>query len=62
MGLIKAEKKGRTKLLRTTKKFALYFGLKSNNPEEIREFLRKAAKKDSALERYIGGLYEGSGS
>jgi len=53
MGLIKAEKKGRTRLLRTTKKFALYFGLKSNDPEEIREFLRKAVKKDSALEKYI---------
>ncbi|AEA47400.1 SMC-Scp complex subunit ScpB [Archaeoglobus veneficus] len=55
MGLIKAEKRGRTRILRTTKKFATYFGLKTGNPEEIREFLRKAAKEDSALEKYIEG-------
>ncbi len=60
MGLIKAEKRGRTRILTTTKEFAKYFGLKSSNPEEIREFLRKyAAKKDSALEKYINLTDEG---
>lgn len=60
MGFIKAEKRGRTSVLTTTKEFAKYFGLKSSNPEEIREFLRKyAAKKDSALEKYINLTNEG---
>ncbi len=63
LGLIRAEKKGRTKLLRTTKKFAVYFGLKSNKPEEVREFLRESAKEDSTLGKYIEehrGLHERS--
>jgi len=62
LGLIKAGKKGRTKLLKTTKRFAVYFGLKSDNPEEIREFLRKATKEDSTLIRYINDLHEGNSS
>jgi segregation and condensation protein B len=50
MGLIKAEKKGRTSVLTTTKEFAKYFGLKSSSPEDIKEFLKKYA---SSLERYV---------
>jgi segregation and condensation protein B len=54
IGLIKSEKKGRTKILSTTKEFATYFGLKSENLDEIKEILKKyAARKDSVLEKYI---------
>jgi segregation and condensation protein B len=54
MGLIKSEKKGRTRVLRTTKYFADYYGLKSSNPEEIREMLLKMAKKtDSGLSNWL---------
>jgi segregation and condensation protein B len=52
-GFVKAKPSGRTRILSTTKEFAIYFGLRSNNPEEIRNFLKKAAKTDSVLERYI---------
>jgi segregation and condensation protein B len=45
MGLIKSEKKGKTRILTTTKEFATYFGLKSGSQEEIKNFLQKAAKK-----------------
>ncbi len=47
MGLIKAEKKGRTKVLTTTKDFAVYFGLNTDDPEEIKRLLK------SDLERFI---------
>jgi segregation and condensation protein B len=40
LGFIKAEKKGRTKVLTTTKEFAVYFGLKTDKPEEIKEILK----------------------
>ncbi len=53
LGFIKAEKSGKTKILTTTRKFAEYFGLKSGSPEDVREFLRRAAKRDAELEKYI---------
>jgi len=53
LGFVKAKKTGRTRILSTTKEFAIYFGLESTNPEDIRNFLKKAAKTDSELEKYI---------
>jgi len=53
LGFVNSKRSGRTSILSTTREFAIYFGLNSNNPEDIREFLRKAAKSDSILERYI---------
>lgn len=47
LGFIKAEKKGRTKVLTTTKDFAVYFGLNTDDPEEIKRLLK------SDLERFI---------
>jgi len=47
LGFIKAEKKGRTKILTTTKDFAVYFGLNTDDPEEIKKLLK------SDLERFI---------
>ena len=47
LGLIKAERKGRTKILTTTKDFAVYFGLDTDDPEEIKRLLK------SDLERFI---------
>jgi len=47
LGFIKAEKKGRTKVLTTTKDFAVYFGLNTDDPEEIKKLLK------SDLERFI---------
>ncbi len=41
LGLIKAEKKGRSTILTTTKEFATYFGLDSNDPKKIKETLLK---------------------
>ena len=40
LGFIKAEKKGRTKVLTTTKDFAVYFGLNTDDPEEIKKLLK----------------------
>ncbi|MGA7862101.1 MAG: SMC-Scp complex subunit ScpB [Thermoplasmata archaeon] len=40
-GLIRAEPKGSTLELTTTARFAEYFGIGSNRPEQIREFLTK---------------------
>ena len=40
-GLIRAEPKGSTLELTTTGRFAEYFGIGSNRPEQIREFLAK---------------------
>ena len=53
MGFIKAEKSGKTKILTTTRKFAEYFGIKAGDPESVKEFLRRAAKRDAELEKYI---------
>jgi len=39
-GLVKAEKKGRSTILTTTEEFATYFGLKSSEPEKIKEALK----------------------
>jgi len=39
-GLIKAEKKGRSTILTTTKEFAIYFGLSSAEPDKIKEALK----------------------
>lgn len=47
LGFIKAEKKGRTKVLTTTKDFAVYFGLDTDDPEEIKKLIK------SDLERFI---------
>lgn len=52
-GLIKVIKKGRSSILTTTKEFSIYFGLHSDSPEDIKEFLRKYAKKDEKLEKYL---------
>jgi segregation and condensation protein B len=40
MGLIRSEKTGRTLLLTTTKAFAEYFGLESDDPDSIRRILK----------------------
>lgn len=56
MGFIAEEKKGRATILTTTKEFAVYFGLKSSNPEEIKETLLKAIKKDRKLEEYFENM------
>jgi len=40
LGLIRSEKKGRTKILTTTKDFAVYFGLNTDDPEEIKRILK----------------------
>ncbi|HID43979.1 MAG TPA: SMC-Scp complex subunit ScpB [Archaeoglobaceae archaeon] len=53
IGFVRTKKAGRTSILSTTKEFAIYFGLDSTNPEDIRSFLRNAAKTDSELEKYI---------
>lgn len=53
LGFVKSKRSGKTRILSTTKEFALYFGLSSNNPEDIRDFLKKAAKSDSELEKYV---------
>ena len=47
LGLIKAEKSGRTKILTTTEDFAKYFGLKAKTPEEVKALLRES------LDRFI---------
>ncbi len=47
LGFVKAEKKGRTKILTTTKDFAVYFGLDTDDPEEIKKLLK------SDLEKFI---------
>ncbi len=39
MGFVKSEKKGRTKILKTTEDFAVYFGLKGSRSEDIKRAL-----------------------
>jgi|Deesub1362A_J573_1020465.scaffolds.fasta_scaffold00292_30 segregation and condensation protein B len=57
LGLIKGNKKGRSKLLSTTKQFSDYFGLKSNSPEDIKAFLKNyASANDLGLEKWIEGV------
>jgi segregation and condensation protein B len=51
LGLVKSEKKGRSRVLTTTRYFARYFGLSSSDPEEIREILGK--RVDSGLQRWF---------
>ncbi len=41
MGFVKAEKRGRSTVLTTTKEFASYFGIASDDPKEIKEALRR---------------------
>jgi segregation and condensation protein B len=53
MGLVRAEKEGRSTILTTTKEFATYFGLKSSDPAEIKEMLKKYSEKDARLEKYL---------
>ncbi len=53
MGFISEEKKGRSTILRTTKNFAIYFGLKSSEPEEIKQTLMSIVKRDKKLEEYM---------
>jgi len=55
MGLVKAEKKGRGTYLTTTRYFASYFGLESDDPDEIRKMLRNYASGDKKLSEYIEG-------
>ena len=52
-GLVRVVKRGRSSILTTTKEFSIYFGLNSDDPEHIKEFLRKYAKRDSKLEKYL---------
>ncbi len=56
MRFISEEKKGRATILRTTRNFAVYFGLKSSDPEEIKETLLRIVKKDRKLEEYFGRI------
>ena len=51
LGLVKSEKKGRSRLLTTTRYFARYFGLKSSDPEEIRRMLSE--RVDSGLQSWL---------
>lgn len=44
MGLINAKKKGRTKILTTTKGFAEYFGLGSDSPEFVRGMVLRSSR------------------
>lgn len=44
MGLISAKKKGRTKILTTTKGFAEYFGLGSDSPEFVRGMVLRSSR------------------
>ncbi len=53
MDFVSEEKRGRATILRTTKNFAVYFGLKSSDPEEIKETLLRIVKKDRKLEEYF---------
>jgi segregation and condensation protein B len=57
LGLIKSEKKGRSRVLTTTRYFAKYFGLKSSDPEEIRRMLSK--RVDSSLQTWLGEVNSG---
>ena len=41
LGLVKSEKKGRTKVLTTTEAFIRYFGLNVKSVDEIKDVLRK---------------------
>ncbi|WP_457548889.1 SMC-Scp complex subunit ScpB [Archaeoglobus sp.] len=41
LGLVKSERKGRTKVLTTTEAFVKYFGLNVSSVEEIKDVLRK---------------------
>ncbi len=41
LGLVKSEKKGRTKVLTTTEAFVKYFGLNVSSIEEIKDVLRR---------------------
>ena len=50
LGLIKSEKKGRSRILTTTRYFAKYFGLKSSDPEEIRKML---AERSDSLQAWL---------
>ncbi len=45
LGLIKAEKKGKTKVLTTTEGFIRYFGLKAKSVEEVKEILRSKIER-----------------
>ncbi len=54
MEFISEEKRGRSTILRTTRNFAIYFGLKSSDPSEIKETLLRIVKKDKKLEEYFG--------
>jgi len=56
MGFVSDEKKGRSTILRTTKNFAIYFGLKSSEPEEIKARLMSMVRKDRKLGEYLGKL------
>ncbi len=53
LDFIHVEKRGRGSILRTTENFARYFGLKSNDPEEIRKILL-GFDKSRSLEEYVG--------
>ncbi len=54
LGLVKSEKKGRSRVLTTTRYFAKYFGLKSSDPKEIREMLGKRVKSgDPSLKTWL---------
>ncbi len=48
-GFVKAEKRGRSTILTTTKEFASYFGLKTNDPQEIKKVLKEYYKADDEV-------------
>ncbi|MET1123686.1 MAG: SMC-Scp complex subunit ScpB [Archaeoglobaceae archaeon] len=41
LGFVRAEKRGRSTILTTTKEFASYFGIETSDPREIRELIMK---------------------
>ena len=52
MGLISSARKGRTRLLTTTKAFADYFGLGSEKPDLVRQTMMKASKPLGVTKMY----------
>jgi segregation and condensation protein B len=54
LGLIKSEKKGKSRILKTTRYFSDYYGLKTTDPEKIKEILLNMIRKtDSKLSDWL---------
>ena len=56
IGFVSEEKRGRSTILRTTRNFAVYFGIKSSEPEEIKQVLQEMVMKDKRLGDYLEKL------